>query len=62
MWLAAGRDLVGKDTGTEREAIAKGAMSMEKEVRARAPWKISFLNTTRYFLRTMNKDSITQSL
>lgn len=62
MWLAAGRDLVEKDTGTQREAIANGAMSTEKEVRVRTPWKISFLYTTRYFLRTMKKDSTTQIL
>lgn len=49
------------DTGTHREAIANGAMFMEKEVRARAPWK-TFLNTTRYFLRTMKKDRATQTL
>lgn len=64
MWLAARRDLVEKDTdtGTQREATANGAMFMEKEVRARAPWKTSFLNTTRYFLRTMKKYRTTQTL
>lgn len=62
MWLAVRRDLVEKDTGTQREAIANGAMFMEKEVRARAPWKTSFLNMTRYFFRTMKKDSATQTL